>query len=115
MPYHAWNQFRRQRRSLGLPVNLPLAAQAYAARQLIHGKWQNHATFDPADVPLIGALPAWLLNNGGLVTIQTAGLPAELLQGIRNYGALLESVVPLKPRLIRSSAGGCGDLRPFER
>ena len=62
--------------------------------------------YDPADVPLIGALPAWLQNNGGIVTIQTHGLAAELLAGVQNYGAILESAIPLQPRIIRGSAGG---------
>lgn len=102
MPYHSWNQFRRQRFSLGLPST----AHDYAIRPLNHSKLQNQATFDPADVPLIGAMRGWLLNNGGVVTIASAGLPQELQQGLSNYGAMLESIIPRTPRIIRPSAGG---------
>jgi hypothetical protein len=102
MPYQSWNQFRRQRSSLGLPAN----AQEYANRPLIHSKWPNHTTFDPADVPLLGGFPAWVLNHGGVVTITLAGVPQDLLDGLRNYGAMLESIIPRQPRIIRPSAGG---------
>lgn len=102
MPYHSWNQFRKQQQSLGLPAN----ANDYANRPLIHSKWQNHASFDPADVPLIGALPGWAQNIAGVVTVAMAGVPQELVEGLRNYGAILESLIPQKPPLFRSSAGG---------
>jgi hypothetical protein len=102
MPYNSWVQFRKQRDSVGLPVTLPVLLNEYPIRPLVHSRWNNWLTYDPADVlPLI--LPAWVQNNGGVVTIQPPGLATELLAGIRNYGALLESSIP---QFIKLSAGG---------
>jgi hypothetical protein len=104
MPYNSWLQFRRQRRSVGLPIDFATLLQAYPSRPLTHSQWNNRDTFGPNDVP--SALPAWVQNNGGVVVIQTAGLATELLNAIEGYGAFLESIVPRKPVIIRGSAGG---------
>jgi hypothetical protein len=106
MPYDSLVQFGRQRASVGLPVGAAVLHHEYPLRPLIHSRWNNHDTYSPADVPLIGVLPAWVQNNGGAATIQTAGLLPELRAGIRNYGALLENIIPHQPRIIRGSAGG---------
>jgi hypothetical protein len=108
MPYHAWVQFRRQRNSVGLSVALPDLLREFPLRPLTHSLWNNHDTYSPADVSLIEGKPAWVQNNGGIVSIhkQGFGLAGELTEGIRNYGALLESIVHNKPRVIRGSAGG---------
>lgn len=80
-------------------------------RPLIHSLWNNHDTYNPADVPLIetlptGALPPWLQNNGGVITIQTAGLLPELRAGIRSYAAMLQGVILHQPGIIKGTAGG---------
>jgi len=106
MPYNSWVQFRKQRVSVGLPVSLAVLLHEYPLRPLIHSQWNKRDTYSPADVPLIGALPPWVRNNGGVVTIQTLGLAAELLDGVRYYGALLESIIPNRPSIIRGTAGG---------
>jgi len=51
-------------------------------------------------------MPPWTQNNGGIVTIQRAGVLSELLAGIRYYAAILESIIPRQPRIIRPTAGG---------
>jgi hypothetical protein len=104
MPYNSWVQFRRQRASVGLPVGLAQLSREYPIRPLIHSQWNHHDTYSPASVPFIGALPAWVQNNSGIVTIQTAGVSREVLDGIRNYGAFLESII--QPRIIKATAGG---------
>ena len=106
MPYNSWVQFRRQRASLNLSVALAVLKHEYPLRPLIHNQWNNRDTFNPADIQLIGASPPWVQNNGGVVTIQVAGLLPELLAGIRYYAALLESVISHKPPIIRGTAGG---------
>ena len=106
MPYHPWNQFRTQRASVGLPVDQVVLQQRFPSRPLIHSRWNNHDTYNPADVPLIGVLPPWTQNNGGVVTIQTGGLLPEFLDGIRYYAAMLESIIHHQPRIIRATAGG---------
>jgi hypothetical protein len=106
MPYNPWIQFRRQRASLGLPIALPLLRQQYSLRPLTHSNWNSYNSYSPAFVPLIVPLPAWMQNNGGVVTIQTAAVPAELLAGVRYYSAMLEGLLPHQPPLFRASAGG---------
>jgi hypothetical protein len=106
MPYYSWPQFRRQRASLGLPVGLAVLQQDYPLRPLIHSRWNNHDTYNPAKVPHIGVLPAWMQTNSGVVPIQTGGLLPELLAGIRYYAAMLESIIPHQPPIIAGTAGG---------
>lgn len=101
MPYNSWVQFCRQRRSIGLPKG---ARRAYPARPLIHSKWGNYRTFSPALIPT--DFPTWVQNNAGVVTILVDLVPPEMLEGVRNYGALLESLIPTQPPVIRASAGG---------
>ena len=105
MPYNSWVQFRRQ---LVFGRSASWLAQAQSGvsniRPLIHSQWNHHDTYSPASVPFIGALPAWVQNNSGIVTIQTAGVSREVLDGIRNYGAFLDSII--QPRIIKATAGG---------
>jgi hypothetical protein len=112
MPYNSWVQFRRQRNSVGLPVAQAVLLHEYQTRPLIHSRWNNHGRYSPANVPLIEALPAWAQNNGGVVTLEMNGLPPELLDGIRNYGGLLESIISHQPRIIRGTAGGAVIYNP---
>jgi hypothetical protein len=104
MPYNSWVQFRRQRFSVGLSTSLAALLHEYPLRPLVHKLWKNHDTFSPAEVPAV--LPPWVQHIGGVARITTNGLPPELLEAIRYYGALLEDIIPFKPRIIRGTAGG---------
>jgi hypothetical protein len=106
MPYNSWVQFRRQRVSVDLPVGWNVLSHEYPLRPLIHSQWNNHGAYNPADVPLMEVMPAWAQNNGGVITIQTAGAFPELLAGIRYYAAMLERIIPHQPPIIRGTAGG---------
>ena len=106
MPYNPRHQFRRHRDSVSLPVASGVLQQQYPLRPLIHSRWNNHDMYHPADVPLIGALPTWIRNIGGSVTIQSGGLLPELQAAIRYYAAMLESIIPHQQRIIRGTAGG---------
>jgi len=105
MPYNGRLQYRRQRASVGLSVVAAVLQQQYPLRPLIHTRWNNHDTYNPASVPLTGALPPWILTNAGVVGIQTAGVLPELLASIRYYGAFVEGIIPHQPPIIRGSAG----------
>jgi hypothetical protein len=106
MPYNPWVQFRRQRASVDLPTEMLILLHEYPLRPLSHSNWPNHAVFSPVDVPRIGTFPAWLRNIAGAETIPTAGVPPvppDLLDGIKNYGAILEDIIG---QTIRGSARG---------
>jgi hypothetical protein len=103
MPYNPWVQFRKQRISVGLQAALPVLHREYPVRRLSHSQWHKHDAFNPADVVLFGFFPAWVHKVGGIYRIETLGAPAELLDGIRNYGGILEAMIG---QVIRGTAGG---------
>jgi hypothetical protein len=92
MPFFSWQQFFRQRTAIGLPVPPGQQGPLYAARPLIHSQWNNIEAVTPPAARRIGALPDWLQNLGGAVTIRTEALLNEPKEAIRYFSALLESV-----------------------
>jgi hypothetical protein len=107
MPYNSFVEFQKQLASLAQPVpNGPALHQQFVLRPLQHVYWNDFDTYTLAGAALLPAIPQWIVqNNAGLHSIQTAGLPQELLDGLQNYGAMAESVRTQPNPPFRGSAG----------
>jgi hypothetical protein len=91
MPYHAWREFRKQRRAAGVRGSLAALVAAYWNWPQQPNNWNAFRAFDPADNAYVAQLTGWNANLQGTIQIPLAGVPQELVAAIARFGALLQT------------------------